>query len=132
MKQVLKLEEAAQLAGAIIGLYFLPFHFSWYVWVGLFLLPDISMIGYLWGIKVGAITYNMFHHKAVGILTLLIGLYTNDQTICLVGIVLFAHSAFDRMMGYGLKMSNSFQHTHLGMIGKQKKDKGSVKDLKTA
>jgi hypothetical protein len=31
---------------------------------------------------------------------------------------LFGHSAFDRMLGYGMKYTDSFQHTHLGLIGK--------------
>ncbi len=129
MKQVLKLEEAAQLAAALVGLYFLPFHFSWYVWVGLFFLPDISMIGYLWGSRVGAILYNIVHHKAIGILILLVGLYTNEHTLSLIGMLLFAHSAFDRMMGYGLKLTTSFHHTHLGMIGKQKTNKDAIENM---
>jgi hypothetical protein len=29
--------------------------------------PDISMLGYLAGNKAGAIIYNFFHHKALGI-----------------------------------------------------------------
>ena len=37
----------------------------------------------------------------------------------LLGIFLFAHSAFDRIFGYGLKYADAFQHTHLGWIGKR-------------
>ena len=36
----------------------------------------------------------------------------------IAGIILLAHSAFDRMLGYGLKYSDSFKNSHLGKIGK--------------
>ncbi|WP_022923235.1 DUF4260 family protein [Serinicoccus marinus] len=29
------------------------------------------------------------------------------------------HSAVDRLLGYGLKFTDSFAHTHLGEIGKK-------------
>ncbi|MFN3665935.1 MAG: DUF4260 family protein, partial [Sediminibacterium sp.] len=35
-------------------------------------------------------------------------------------LVLLAHSTFDRVAGYGLKYFDSFDHTHLGWIGKSK------------
>jgi len=37
----------------------------------------------------------------------------------LVGIILFSHSAMDRVFGYGLKYPDSFKNTHLGKIGKK-------------
>lgn len=131
MKQLLKLEEAAQVAAAIVALYFMPFHFAWCVWVGLFLLPDVSMIGYFGGPRVGSVVYNIVHHKALGILFVLAGLIINNETVQLAGLLLFAHSAFDRMLGYGLKLPDSFQHTHLGMVGKHKRKKTFVKSLVT-
>jgi hypothetical protein len=36
----------------------------------------------------------------------------------LVGTVLLFHSAFDRLLGYGLKHRTGFQDTHLGRVGK--------------
>jgi hypothetical protein len=120
MKQLLKIEEGAQLAAAIVGMNLLPFQFSWYVWVVLFLMPDISMLGYLGGPKMGAVTYNLVHHKASGALLFLGGLYASAPVFCLAGVLLFGHAAFDRMLGYGLKFSDSFHHTHLGKIGTQK------------
>ena len=32
-------------------------------------------------------------------------------------LLLLAHTSMDRVMGYGLKHTDSFQHTHLGRIG---------------
>jgi len=63
MKTVLKLEEAAMAALAI---YLLSRHnlgLPVWLWVLLFFAPDISMLGYLVNEKIGAISYNLFHHK---------------------------------------------------------------------
>jgi hypothetical protein len=42
-----------------------------------------------------------------------------NQAFLIAGIVLFGHSAFDRILGYGLKYPDSFNNTHLGRIGKE-------------
>src|SRR3954470_22529461 len=34
-------------------------------------------------------------------------------------LIWFAHIGLDRALGYGLKYDDSFQHTHLGWIGKR-------------
>ncbi|MBI2283378.1 MAG: DUF4260 family protein [Bacteroidetes bacterium] len=36
----------------------------------------------------------------------------------LTGPLLYAHSSFDRVMGYGLKYRDSFNNKHLGRTGK--------------
>ena len=120
MKTILSLEEAAQLALAIAGLYFQPIHIAWWLWPVFFLSPDVSMLGYLINPRVGAWTYNIAHHKAVAVICIVVGWKLSLPLLLLVGLLLFAHSSFDRMMGYGLKFTDSFNHTHLGMIGKAK------------
>ena len=117
MKNILKLEEAALFALSIYGLYFL--HAEWWWYALLVLGPDISMLGYLTGNNIGAICYNFFHHKAVAIVVFAAGLLMPNLLLQLTGIVLFGHSSMDRMMGYGLKTSEGFKYTHLGIIGKQ-------------
>ncbi len=47
------------------------------------------------------------------------GIYFNEHLVQLAGIILFAHSSLDRMLGYGLKYEDSFNNTHLGIIGKK-------------
>jgi hypothetical protein len=84
----------------------------------LFLAPDIGMIGYLVNPKIGAITYNIFHHKGIAVVLYVLGIYLNIPPLQFAGILLFSHSSFDRIFGYGLKYSDNFKHTHLGMIGK--------------
>jgi len=116
MKQVLQLEEIAQTILGIAALYYQPLHFSRWLWPVLFLSPDISMLGYAINTKAGAFTYNLFHHKAVAIVIAGIGFFTGQAVLQFLGILLFAHSAFDRMMGYGLKYEDGFKHTHLGWL----------------
>lgn len=111
MKILLKSEELIQFLGAIY--LFSRLQFAWWWFPALILLPDISMIGYLINPAVGAVLYNVFHHKGLGIIIGLLGLMTGNQNLMLAGIILFAHSSMDRMMGYGLKYLDSFKHTSL-------------------
>jgi hypothetical protein len=116
MKTILKLEEAAQLILAAYLNTFLPYSWWWY-WV-LFLTPDVGFIGYAVNTRVGAVAYNVLHHKGIAIGLYIIGIFLHKNELQFAGLLLFGHSAFDRLLGYGLKYSDSFQHTHLGMIGK--------------
>ena len=87
--------------------------FAWWWFLALILTPDIGMLGYLVNTKTGAITYNLFHHKAIALLVLFLGWYWNIEWVLLSGIILFGHSSLDRVFGYGLKYNDSFQNTHL-------------------
>jgi hypothetical protein len=42
----------------------------------------------------------------------------------IAGIILFTHISFDRVLGYGLKYSDSFHNTHMGIIGKKQYNNG--------
>ena len=74
------------------------------------------MLGYLVNAKVGAITYNIFHHKGIAIVFMGIGYFMKVEVVLSIGILLFAHASFDRIMGYGLKHYSGFNNTHLGKI----------------
>lgn len=116
MKLTLKLEELAMLLLSIWAFSFQDL--SWWWFIGLFFVPDVSMLGYLVNNKCGAFFYNFFHHKGLAIAIGLIGYYLKLQALEVTGIILFAHSSFDRIMGYGLKYEKGFKFTHLGEIGK--------------
>jgi hypothetical protein len=118
MKQLILLEELGMFLLAILG--FIQLHFAWWLFPALLLLPDLSMLGYAINKKIGAAIYNIIHHKAIAIIIFVIGFYLQLPVIQLIGIILFAHSCMDRIFGYGLKYNDSFNHTHLGMIGKNK------------
>ena len=91
--------------------------FAWWWFPALILVPDIGMLGYLGNSKLGALTYNLSHHKAIAIAVILVGWYFHHEWATLIGIVLFGHSSLDRVFGYGLKYFDSFTNTHLGKIG---------------
>ena len=119
MKTILKLEEAAM---TIMAIYFLSRYnlgLPVWLWVLLFFTPDIGMLGYLIDAKVGAVVYNLFHHKGIAIAIAMLGYYLHSDVWVAIGILLFAHASFDRILGYGLKYSDSFKNTHLGSLKKK-------------
>jgi len=118
MINVLRFEELGQFILSIV--LFSQLNYSWWAFPLCILLPDLSMLGYLYNTKSGAIFYNIFHHKLLAILVLTFGYWLNNQQLMLVGIILFGHAAMDRIFGYGLKFSDDFKHTHLGWIGGNK------------
>jgi hypothetical protein len=44
----------------------------------------------------------------------------HNELLVKVGLIFMSHSCFDRIAGYRLKYQDSFDHTHLGWIGKNK------------
>lgn len=119
MKLILKLEEL----GLMLLFAFIYFHYfsgSWLLFVSLFFVPDLSFIFFLVNKKSGAILYNVFHHKGVIVLIIALGYILPNELILKTGLIFMAHSCFDRVAGYGLKYLDSFDHTHLGWIGKSK------------
>lgn len=115
MRISLKIEEFALFLLAIYSFSLL--NFQWWCFPLLLLTPDVGAIGYAFGNKTGAFTYNLFHHRGIAVLTYFIGVYFNLEIIELIGIILFAHAAMDRIFGYGLKYNKGFRFTHLGEIG---------------
>jgi hypothetical protein len=117
MKAILKLEELAMFLACVYTLYL--FDAAWWMYPVLLLGPDISMLGYLAGNKVGAWSYNIFHHKGIAVLLLITGVFANVDECFFTGVILLGHASMDRVAGYGLKYENGFKFTHLGEIGKK-------------
>jgi hypothetical protein len=118
MNLLLKLEEGAIFLFCLF--LFSKLSFAWWWFPALLLLPDIGMIGYLLNAKTGAFTYNLLHHRFIATLIAVYALSSGSDYWKLAAVILFAHSSFDRVFGYGLKHEDSFSHTHLGIIGKHK------------
>lgn len=119
MRNLLKIEEAAMFVAGMVLLW--QFNIPWFWLVLLFFAPDLGAIGYLAGPRIGALTYNAFHHKGIAIALYLYGSYTSQPALQIAGLIMFAHSSFDRMLGFGLKYPDSFQNSHLGPIGSARK-----------
>lgn len=85
---------------------------SWWLFGALILTPDLSMVGYVLGLKVGAFCYNFAHAYILPVALTMIGVYLNDILLSYIAVIWFAHIGMDRMIGYGLKYSSGFKHTH--------------------
>jgi len=114
MKSLLKLEELSMLLISIF--LFSLLDYPWWVFLALILAPDVGMLGYLVNTQVGALSYNLFHHKGIAILIGFAGYWWSSPEMQLAGIILFGHASMDRIMGYGLKYPDSFKNTHLGSL----------------
>jgi len=86
---------------------------SWLLFGALLLAPDLSMLGYLAGSKVGAAIYNAFHTYAMPAVVGALGMIFASPMAIAVALIWFAHIGVDRTMGYGLKYPTSFGDTHL-------------------
>ena len=114
----LRLESAALFAASmavwpLTGL-------AWWWYAALFLLPDLALLGYLQGPRLGALLYNLAHSQTLGLALAIGGWWLGEPNWMAAGILLVGHSAFDRMAGYGLKYSSGFRETHLGRIGRDR------------
>lgn len=66
MNKLLRLEEAAMFGLSIYLNSLLPF--EWWIFWALLVSPDIGMLGYLINTRIGAISYNLFHHKGIALI----------------------------------------------------------------
>lgn len=119
MKNILKLESVG-LFLLFTCAYFHLYSGTWGFYLAIFLLPDLSFTLFLITKRLGAIAYNILHHQGVLVLLFLLGFLIKEDILMKVALIFLAHSTFDRVAGYGLKYFDSFDHTHLGWVGKSK------------
>jgi len=91
---------------------------GWLWFAAFFLAPDLSMLGYIGGRKLGAGAYNIGHSYIGPIIVMAAGFVLHIQPLLGAGLIWGAHVGFDRMLGYGLKYGEGFGFTHLGLRGK--------------
>jgi hypothetical protein len=115
---ILRLEGLA-LALLCVWLFGL-FHQSWWLFLLLFLAPDLSLLGYLAGPKVGAALYNAVHSWVTVVVLFFLAFYPGEGSPYLLSFpfILGAHIGLDRALGLGLKHRTGFRDTHLGRIGR--------------
>lgn len=89
---------------------------SWLLFAALFFVPDLSLGGYLLGPRIGAMFYNIFHAEIGPVLLAGSGLLAAVPILLQLALIWFCHINFDRALGIGLKYSDKFEHTHLGVI----------------
>jgi hypothetical protein len=115
MKYYLKLEHLG-LFIFFSALLFKELDSNWLWFALLFFTPDVGILGYLFGPKIGSFTYNFTHGLVTAWICLLIAYFANSHTFYILGYLVVAHSTMDRFFGYGLKYQDSFNHTHLGHV----------------
>ena len=92
---------------------------SWWLFAGLWLAPDLSMLAYLKRPCLGARYYNAAHtYLLPGVLGRL-GWLLNANALLPFALIWVNHIGVDRLLGYGLKYSDGFGFTHLGRLGKR-------------
>ena len=113
---ILRLEAAVALAAAMAAYALVGS--GWMVFALLFLVPDLSMLGYLAGRGIGALAYNLGHSYVLPMALGALGIVMSRHLPLSLALIWVAHIGFDRLLGYGLKYADAFGHTHLGMVGK--------------
>ncbi len=89
---------------------------SWLLYLLLFFAPDLSMLGYLAGPRVGSYVYNVAHTTVLPIALGLYGYLGDTPLAVAIALIWLAHIGFDRVLGYGLKYPTEFRDTHLARV----------------
>src|SRR5438105_10624672 len=114
-RRLLRLEGAVLSIGALVA--YSTTDRAWWLVPLTLLVPDLTMIGYLGGSRLGAYLYNLGHTIPLPAAVVAIGWWQDKSLIGALGLVWLAHIGLDRLLGYGLKYGDHFQHTHLGGLG---------------
>src|SRR3954453_6912254 len=105
----LRVEGAVLVAGSLIA--YSTTDQAWWLVPLTLLLPDLTMIGYLAGTRVGAYFYNVGHSTLLPAAIVVIGWRQDASPAVALALVWLAHIGLDRLIGYGLKYDDNFQHT---------------------
>lgn len=115
-RRLLRLEGLAMLVAATVA--YGQSGSGWGLFAAAFLLPDLTMLGYLAGPRAGAAAYNAGHSYLGPALLLGLAGTLGGPGVVPLALIWFAHIGFDRLLGYGLKHTSGFRDTHLGRIGR--------------
>lgn len=107
--------EGAVVAVAAVALYF-HLGYPWWLLLVLALAPDLSMVGYAAGPRVGAVAYDVAHTYAIPVALALVGVFADADLALQIALVWAAHIGVDRAIGYGLKYPTDFRDTHLQRV----------------
>ena len=112
---LLRLEAGLALAAALLG--YSALSGNWLLFALLFLVPDLTMLGYLRNPGIGAVVYNAGHTYISPAALALVGFVASAPLAEQFAIIWAAHIAFDRVLGFGLKYPGRFADTHLSQPG---------------
>jgi hypothetical protein len=110
----LRLEGLA--AAALSAVFYQRTGASWWLFAALWLAPDLSMLGYLGGPKLGARIYNAIHSYVTPATLAVTALLLESPALLPYALIWINHIGVDRLLGYGLKYPSGFKSTHLGTL----------------
>jgi hypothetical protein len=111
---LLRTEGAAALGVSL--LVYRQHHLDWPLFIVLFLVPDLSRVGYIYGKSVGTTVYNLFHSYVLPALLAVVGVLWESSPLLSLALIWSAHVGLDRMLGFGLKYPGRGRDTHLGRV----------------
>lgn len=77
------------------------------------LAPDLSILGYVAGARVGAASYDAAHTSVLPIALGVSGFLADADLAMQLALIWLTHIGVDRLLGYGLKYPTGFRDTHL-------------------
>ena len=102
----------ALIAGCAAYQHLYPHH--WGMFALLFLVPDISLLGFLRPVnKASAAFYNLVHSYVLPFGLGLVAWERGGVMGVQLALIWVSHIGFDRCLGYGLKFPESFRYTHI-------------------
>jgi Domain of unknown function (DUF4260) len=104
--------EGVFVFGAAVSLY-IHLGYGWVPLMVLALAPDLSMLGYLGGNRIGALSYDVAHAYVGPLLLASVGAFEDIDLAVQFALIWGAHIGADRALGYGLKYPTGFKQTHL-------------------
>ena len=113
-RSLLRAEGLAVLVGAL-AVYF-DEGYGWIVLAVLFLAPDLSMLGYVGGPRLGSLTYDAVHTYVGPVALGVVGFLGGYDVAIQLALIWLAHIGMDRLLGYGLKYPTGFKDTHLQRV----------------
>jgi Domain of unknown function (DUF4260) len=111
---LLRIEGLAVFVAAVV--LYVDGDYSVLALVLLFLVPDLSMLGYLIDERAGSMTYNAVHAYVGPVALLAVGVLAEGSIATQLALIWLAHIGGDRALGYGLKYPSAFKDTHLGRV----------------
>ncbi len=81
---------------------------SWWLFAGLWLAPDLSLLGYLAGPSWGARIYNAIHSYVTPATLAVSALLLRSPALLPFALIWINHIGVDRLLGYGLKYPAGF------------------------
>lgn len=92
---------------------------GWILFAALWFAPDLALLAYLRNADLGARIYNAIHSYVTPATLGLVGFLLHGHLAVAAALIWASHIGIDRLFGYGLKNTASFDSTHLGLVGRK-------------